>query len=254
MHDNPPQGDLNMSSLRSRPALRSPGAPEAASDDFTNGKDVYDVKVAGGISNLYVVAGTEGRAYVVSSIGVTLTLMTRLARLSGSASMKVLPKAPFASVDPTSTAFMRHRVEEVAQRTHIDNLWYVPAGPVPHNPADLLQSESFKRFIERLGQLFDRVIIDSPPVAAVADSAIVSTLVDGCVFVIRAFTTSRHLSRQGLRSLLDVGAPVLGAVLNAVDLEKHHSYYQYYSYKRDGYGPRVVPEAVPESSPALPPN
>jgi polysaccharide biosynthesis transport protein len=154
----------------------------------------------------------------------------------------------------TSVLVGEHRVEEVAQRTHIDNLWYVPAGPVPHNPADLLQSESFKKFIERLGQLFDRVIIDSPPVAAVADSAIVSTLVDGCIFVIRAFTTSRHLSRQGLRSLLDVGAPVLGAVLNAVDLEKHHSYYQYYSYKRDGYGPRVVAEPAPESSPALPPN
>jgi polysaccharide biosynthesis transport protein len=148
------------------------------------------------------------------------------------------------------------RVEDVAQRTHIENLWCIPSGPIPPNPADLLHSESFKNFIDGLSKLFDRVVIDSPPVAAVADSAIISTLVDGCVFVIRAFATSRHLSKQGLRSLLDVDAPVLGAVLNAVDLDKQHSYYQYYSYKRDGYGPRekAVVEREAASSPALPPN
>jgi polysaccharide biosynthesis transport protein len=157
----------------------------------------------------------------------------------------------------TSVLVGEDRVEEVAQRTHIDNLWCIPSGPIPPNPADLLHSERFKEFIESLSKLFDRVVIDSPPVAAVADSAIISTLVDGCVFVIRAFATSRQLSRQGLRSLFDVDAPVLGAVLNAVNLDKQHSYYQYYSYKRDGYGPRekaVVERDAPASSPVLPPN
>jgi polysaccharide biosynthesis transport protein len=128
-------------------------------------------------------------------------------------------------------------VSEVAQLTQIENLYCIPAGPTPPNPADLLHSERFRAFIEELGQKFDRVVIDSPPVAAVADSAIISTLVDGCVFVIRAFSTSGQLSKQGLRSLTDVESPVVGVVLNDVDLDKQQSYYQYYYYKRVGYGP-----------------
>ena len=89
-----------------------------------------------------------------------------------------------------------------------------------------------------LGERFDRVILDSPPVVAVTDAAIISKLVDGTVFVIRAFSTTRALSKQGMRTLRDVDAPIAGAVLNAVNLRKHeYGYYQqYYYYKREGYG------------------
>ncbi|CAN5156579.1 polysaccharide biosynthesis tyrosine autokinase [soil metagenome] len=122
----------------------------------------------------------------------------------------------------------------------IPNLWCIPAGSPPPNPADLLASERFKQTLAELSKRFDRIIIDSPPLAAVTDSAIVSTLVDTVVFVIRAFHTSHHLARQGLRALTDVDAPIAGAVLNAVDLTKTtYSYYyqQYYYYRREGYGP-----------------
>jgi capsular exopolysaccharide synthesis family protein len=122
----------------------------------------------------------------------------------------------------------------------IPNLFTIPAGPPPPNPADLLQSERFKKFLSDLLEHFDRVVIDSPPLAAVTDSAIVSTLVDGTIFVVRAFKTSHHLARQGLRALRDIDAPIIGAVLNAVDLTKSsYSYYynQYYYYRREGYGP-----------------
>lgn len=129
------------------------------------------------------------------------------------------------------------KLDDVAKPTVVDNLWSIPAGPAPPNPADMLHSERFKNFIEQLTQRFDRVIIDSPPVVAVTDSAIISTLVDGIVFVVRAFKTSKHLSAQGLRALRDVEAPIVGAVLNAVNLNRaEYSYYQhYYYYKREGY-------------------
>jgi Mrp family chromosome partitioning ATPase len=90
--------------------------------------------------------------------------------------------------------------------------------------------------MEDLTSRFDRVVFDSPPLVAVTDAAIVSTLVDGVVFVVRAFATSRHVSIQGLRGLRDVDAPVIGAVLNAVDLQRsEYTYYTYYHYKREGY-------------------
>jgi capsular exopolysaccharide synthesis family protein len=128
-------------------------------------------------------------------------------------------------------------IDDVAKPTVVGNLWSIPAGPPPPNPADMLGSERFKRFVEELSGRFDRVIIDSAPLVAVTDSAIISTLMDGTVFVIRAFKTSKHLSAQGLRALRDVDARIVGAVLNAVDLnrQEYTYYYHYYYYKREGY-------------------
>jgi succinoglycan biosynthesis transport protein ExoP len=150
-------------------------------------------------------------------------------------------------------------VDEVVKPTIVDNLWSVPAGPTPPNPADMLHSERFKKFLSDLAERFDRVVIDSPPIVPVTDSAIISTLVDGTVFVVRAFSTTRHLGHQGLRALRDVDSPVVGAVLNAVNLNRreYNYYYQYY-YQRDGYRPLTPPaEDEPSSDPdrpAAPPN
>ncbi len=128
-------------------------------------------------------------------------------------------------------------LDEVAKETGIKNLWAIPAGPTPPNPADVLHSARFRALLDELAARFDRVIIDSPPLIAVTDSAIISTLADGTVFVVRAFKTSKHVSAQGLRILRDVDAPIVGAVLNAVNLNRHEYsyYYHYYYYKREGY-------------------
>jgi capsular exopolysaccharide synthesis family protein len=147
-------------------------------------------------------------------------------------------------------------LDEVAQETGIKNLWAIPAGPTPPNPADVLHSERFRALVEELAARFDRVIIDSPPLIAVTDSAIISTFADGTVFVVRAFKTSKHVSAQGLRVLRDVDAPIVGAVLNAVNLNRHEYtyYYHYYYYKREGY--RASPERgnEDEATGAAPPN
>jgi capsular exopolysaccharide synthesis family protein len=146
-------------------------------------------------------------------------------------------------------------IDDVAKPTVVDNLWSIPAGPTPPNPADMLHSERFKAFLRELGERFDRVIIDSPPLVAVTDSAIISTYVDGSVFVVRAFKTSKHLSKQGLRALRDVDAPVVGAVLNAVNLNRsEYQYYHYYYYKKEGYAPTEERESENEVGAASPPN
>jgi capsular exopolysaccharide synthesis family protein len=149
-------------------------------------------------------------------------------------------------------------IEEVAKPTVVGNLWSIPAGPPPPNPADVLGSESFKRFVKELSSRFDRIVMDSAPLVAVTDSAIISTLMDGTVFVVRAFKTSKHLSAQGLRALQDVDATVVGAVLNAVNLnrQEYSYYYHYHYYKRDGgYGlSPASPDADVAETGAAPPN
>jgi Mrp family chromosome partitioning ATPase len=80
------------------------------------------------------------------------------------------------------------------------------------------------------------VILDSPPVVPVTDAAILSTITDATILVVRAFKTSRDLARHAVRALLDVGANLAGTVLNAVNLNKgEYKYSQYYYYRRDGY-------------------
>jgi len=127
---------------------------------------------------------------------------------------------------------------DVAKPTVVPNLYSVPCGPIPPHSADVVASEKFARLLDELSANFDRVILDSPPVIAVTDSAIVSTLVDGVVFVVRAFKSSASVCASGLRTLRDVDAPIAGAVLNAVNLNRHeYSYYHYYYYRREGYAP-----------------
>ena len=121
----------------------------------------------------------------------------------------------------------------------------------------MLHSERFRNFLRQLGERFDRVVVDSPPIVAVTDSAIISTLVDGTVFVVRAFSTSVALGSQGMRSLRDVDAPVVGAVLNAVNLNKHDAYdyyHRYYYYKKEGYPSTEAEPGGGSGMSASPPN
>jgi succinoglycan biosynthesis transport protein ExoP len=152
-------------------------------------------------------------------------------------------------------------VDEVAKETVVPNLYCIPCGPIPPNSADVVSSDKFRRLLDEISSKFDRVVLDSPPIVAVTDSAIVSTLVDGVVFVVRAFKTSINLCRSGLRTLQDVDAPIAGAVLNAVNLNRHeYNYYHYYYYKREGYAPLAgtpaasVPGTSSDDRRAPPPN
>jgi polysaccharide biosynthesis transport protein len=144
-------------------------------------------------------------------------------------------------------------VDDVAKPTIVPNLYCIPCGPIPPNSADVVASEKFRHLLDELGEKFDRVVLDSPPVVAVTDSAILSTLSDGVLMVVRAHKTTYGLARSGLRTLRDVDAPIAGAVLNAVNLDRHEYYYQrYYYYRREGYA--ATPQAEHEQEAAPPPN
>jgi capsular exopolysaccharide synthesis family protein len=132
----------------------------------------------------------------------------------------------------------------------VGNLWCIPAGSLPPNPADLLHSVRLRSTVEELRASFDCVIFDTPPVGAVTDAAVLSTLVDGCLFVVRANKTARGVTRRGLASLRDIDARVLGAVLNSVDIRKG-SYAYYYQSKY--YGEAASTREPPGSPPAGPP-
>ncbi len=134
-----------------------------------------------------------------------------------------------------STALLGGNLDDALQATNVPNLSVLPAGPIPPNPAELFHTERFKALLAELEGRFDRIVLDSPPVVAVTDPAIIATIVDGVVLVSRAFKTRKELARHAVRSITDVGGRLVGGVLNAVDFSRLEYKYSYYYYKRDGY-------------------
>ena len=80
-------------------------------------------------------------------------------------------------------------------------LWLLPAGHIPPNPAELLGSQRFKEYLATLDEQFDWVVIDSPPVLAVADASVVANMASGVVFVVGADQTTRHAARAAVEQL-----------------------------------------------------
>lgn len=116
--------------------------------------------------------------------------------------------------------------------TAVSGLWIIPAGTTPPNPAELLSSKKFADLLGSVGRQFDWAIIDTPPIMAVTDSAIVANLVTGVVFVVGAEMTDRRAAQRAVAQLGRSNAKFVGAVLNRVDLTNHSYYYsQYYRHE-----------------------
>ncbi len=117
------------------------------------------------------------------------------------------------------------KASEAVRRTLKPNLWLLPCGKLPPNPAELLGSAKFQEFLLSLKDHFDWVIIDSPPVMAVTDAGVLAHSVMGVVFVVGSEMTNKWTARNALE-LLDAARPnYLGAILNKVDVQKNPYFY-----------------------------
>jgi capsular exopolysaccharide synthesis family protein len=115
----------------------------------------------------------------------------------------------------------------------LENVWLLPCGDVPENPAELLESIPLHRTLAELREKFDVVLIDSPPVLPVADPLILAGQVDGVVVVSRCDQTTRGELQQALAQLGRSEANLLGVVLNEVDARQDRYDYGggYYTYR-----------------------
>lgn len=113
----------------------------------------------------------------------------------------------------------------------IEKISFIPSGPIPPNPAELLGSQRMKKLMDKLSERFDFVILDSPPILSVTDSLTLSKFVDGTIVVVRSGKTTVEMLGNGLQKLVDVNAKILGIVLNCVKREGvENFYYGYNSY------------------------
>lgn len=119
-------------------------------------------------------------------------------------------------------------LEACLEATPEKNLMLLPAGPTPPNPAQLLGTVRMRTLVEELTERADMVVIDAPPVLAVADASVMVRLVDGVLMVINVGTVPKELAKQSKEQLEKVGARILGVVLNRVDARQGYGYYYYY--------------------------
>ncbi len=127
--------------------------------------------------------------------------------------------------------------KDVIAKTQENGLFCVLAGVVPPNPAELLGNRRFEAFIQGAKKAYDYVIIDAPPVGSVIDSAIIAKNCDAAVLVIAANTISYKFARSMKEQMEKSDCPILGVVLNKVNMKQNKYYGRYYGkYYGDYYG------------------
>jgi polysaccharide biosynthesis transport protein len=120
------------------------------------------------------------------------------------------------------------------QQEKDSGLYVLTCGSMPPNPSELLGSDQMRRLLVYMESTFSHIIIDSPPVASFTDGVLLGALVDGVLLVVHAGKSSREIARRGKQVLTDVGAKIIGVVLNKATL-RPHDYYYYQSYYGQSY-------------------
>ena len=125
--------------------------------------------------------------------------------------------------------------EDVVYETNIPNGHIVPVATLLENPSALLEDPRLGELLDRLAEDYRYVIIDTPPLDSISDGALIASMSDGAVLVVRCGETSKVLVRQSLQQLERVDCPILGTVLNRAEI-KSGAYKKYYGRYGKYYG------------------
>ncbi len=104
------------------------------------------------------------------------------------------------------------------------------SGPIPPNPAELIGSDQMANLLKKLQNHFTHVVIDSPPITSFTDGVLIASMVDGVILVVHSGKSSRQVVKRSRQLLQDVGARILGVVLNKVNLRSQDNYHYYQTY------------------------
>ncbi len=138
---------------------------------------------------------------------------------------------------PGMTALLtgRNKLDDCLQKSPADHLWLLPRGPVLPGTTELLNTPVFSKILSELKMSFDRIILDTPPVLGLSETAFLQNHADGVVMVVKAGATPRKDTEDAFYSLGKLGAHFYGLVLNRVDFAKRTNHFNYYYYSASYY-------------------
>ena len=154
------------------------------------------------------------------------------------------------------TSYLTERVSSIADITHssvVANLDIICCGSTPSNPSELISSRRMVQFLEELSKRYDRIILDCPPVSAVADPLVVGAMADGIVFVTKFNKIRKGHAVRSIQRIQDSGINIIGLVLNDIDFEGKDSYYYSYHYYQNRYYASHYSGKIADSAAVTPP-
>lgn len=181
----------------------------------------------------------DGKTTMISNLAITMAQAGRRVLLIDADCRKPMQHKIYgleSDVGLASILLDHSKTDAAIQPTNVENLSVLPCGPIPTNPAELLNSQAFLDLIESLSPKFDHILIDSPPVIPVTDARILAASCDATILVLRAEKSTRKMSEFAVNSLTSVGGRLLGVVVNDVPRKKgRYGYYSAFGDYRYGY-------------------
>lgn len=176
------------------------------------------------VSNLAAVVVQNGRNVVVVDSDMRRPRIHRLFSLSNRIGLADFFIKPDDNID------------EIIKDTGLDGLQVITSGSLPPNPSELLSSEKMTIILDMLGQRFNSVFIDTPPLLAVTDALVLASRVDGVILVIDPHKTKRAAIKHAIEQLRRINANLIGVIINKVKLQNSAYYYNkgyYYGQLED---------------------
>jgi len=174
----------------------------------------------------------EGKSTTISNLGVAYAQAGQKVLLIDSDLRKpVLHRIFHVSNKIGLTDILTNNAEigQAVRQTFVPDLHLLPSGPIPPNPSELLGSRKMAALVEELRGKYDMILIDTPPVLALTDAQIVSSLSDGVLLVIDSGKVRQQIALRAKANLEQVNARILGVILNnVIHKESEHYYYSYY--------------------------
>jgi capsular exopolysaccharide synthesis family protein len=180
----------------------------------------------------------EGKSFVTANLGQVLVQQQGKRVLLVDADLRNphLHLTLGAEPGPGLSDYLRSETDEfsIIQGGPMENLFLIPAGSKNENPAELVASGRMNTLLNRLQPLFDWIILDSPPAAAVSDAALIANYCDGVLLVVRSNATPFDIAQ---RARQEFGDNLIGVVLNGISTLPEYSQYYYNAYgKPNGHG------------------
>ncbi len=177
----------------------------------------------------------EGKSFFATHLATVLSFYDKRVLLIGFDLRKPALFNQFGNTDLLGVSSFLIRTanfEDIVQKTEIQNLDFIPAGPIPPNPSELIASERTQELFELIREMYDFIIIDTPPIGAVTDAFLLMKMVDLNIFLIRMNFTNKDALRNSIRSLKNNNIANVSSIINDIESDDKVYGYKYYEEKK----------------------
>jgi capsular exopolysaccharide synthesis family protein len=233
-------GAISHNSLKTEmPVVRNSGSTLAESFRSVRTNLKYFIKeIKNPVISVSSTITAEGKTFISANLAAIVSMTGKKVLLIGLDLRKPRIHKIFGVVNEKGISnylIGEEKFEDVVIKTEVENLWYAPSGPIPPNPAELIDSYAMTEFIKMAKERFDFIVIDTPPVAIVTDALLISSITDFYLFVVRQRYSSKNTLELVQELYENQNINKIGIVINDISLSGYYGYGLRYGYSL-GYG------------------